>query len=156
MSTREAFEIAAASKHVDNRNLTVAGGGNARALHERFLHNGFDVVVFGEGETTIVDLCRASETNGDLSRVRGIAFKSKHGDIVVTAPRPVESQLDRLPVPAWDLLPLDKYWELGDPPGGPSRPGPGPLHDHADLQGLPLSLLLLSYLTPRPTPPRSG
>ena len=26
--------------------------------------------------------------------------------------------LDELPIPAWDLLPNDRYWEIGRPHGG--------------------------------------
>lgn len=123
MNSHQAFEVARVAKQLDPPPLTVAGGGNARALHRRFLDSGFDVVVFGEGEETIVDLCRAWEQERDLSGVPGIAFKAADGGVVVTPERSVEFDLDRLPLPAWDLLPREKYWQLGDPPGGAYEAG---------------------------------
>lgn len=69
-----------------------------------------DVVVRGEGEVTIVELVRALRQGSalDLRRVRGIAFRD--GDeLVVTPARPLIRDLDALPWPAYDLLPVDRY-----------------------------------------------
>lgn len=117
-NTREAFEVAQTAKEADPNTLTVCGGGNARALHNLFLDNGFDVIVFGEGEETVVELCRAKAANRDISDIRGIAYRNADGKTVITPPRPAPVDLDSLPMPAWDLLPRQRYWDLGRPPGG--------------------------------------
>ena len=31
--------------------------------------------------------------------------------------------LDKLPIPAWDLLPNERYWKIGRPHGGSAKPG---------------------------------
>ena len=52
----------------------------------------------------------------DFSHVSGISFVDD-GRVVTTLPNVVQD-LDELPVPAWDLLPLGKYWEIARPHGG--------------------------------------
>jgi anaerobic magnesium-protoporphyrin IX monomethyl ester cyclase len=85
-----------------------------------------DVVVHGEGEITLVELVEALRSGRveDLYKVAGISFAD--GDEVVhTPPRPLIQNLDRLPFPAYDLLPVDHY-------GQGSR-------NHPDLAALELS-----------------
>jgi anaerobic magnesium-protoporphyrin IX monomethyl ester cyclase len=69
-----------------------------------------DAVVHGEGELTIVELMQAmsSGTIGDLHRVCGISFAAD-GEVMRTPPRPLLADLDRLPFPAYDLLPIARY-----------------------------------------------
>jgi anaerobic magnesium-protoporphyrin IX monomethyl ester cyclase len=49
-----------------------------------------------------------SETSGDLSHIKGIAWR-KQGEIVVNQDRPFIPHLDDLPIPLHHLLPLAKY-----------------------------------------------
>jgi anaerobic magnesium-protoporphyrin IX monomethyl ester cyclase len=49
-----------------------------------------------------------SETDGDLSHIKGIVWR-KQGEIVVNRDRPFIPHLDDLPIPLHHLLPLDKY-----------------------------------------------
>ena len=69
-----------------------------------------DFVVHGEGEVTLVELVarlreRASEA---LPNVNGISFL-RESEVVTTPPRPLVEDLDSLPLPAYDLLPVDRY-----------------------------------------------
>jgi len=69
-----------------------------------------DVVVHGEGEETIVELVealRAGPRNG-LKPVAGITFTDDE-EIVTTPARPLWPDLDQLPMPAYDLLPVGRY-----------------------------------------------
>ena len=77
-------------------------------------HPELDILVLGEGERTIVDLCRAVDTGSDLDRVNGIVYR-KHSEICHTAPRDPIANLDELPEPARGLLPLGRYRALGMP-----------------------------------------
>jgi tRNA A37 methylthiotransferase MiaB len=69
-----------------------------------------DVVVHGEGEITIVALVEAlrSGNAGDLYQVLGISF-ADGDEIVRTPPRPLIPEVDQLPFPAYDLLPVSCY-----------------------------------------------
>jgi len=67
-----------------------------------------DFIGIGEGERTMVELARALDGRMDLRDVRGLALRD--GERVVrTAPRPYEDDLDELPTPARDLVPLARY-----------------------------------------------
>lgn len=77
-------------------------------------HPELDILVLGEGERTIVDLCRAVDTGGELNKVNGIVYR-RHSEICSTAPRDPIADLDKLPDPARGLLPLGRYRALGMP-----------------------------------------
>jgi radical SAM superfamily enzyme YgiQ (UPF0313 family) len=68
-------------------------------------------------------LAEALRGKRDVSSVPGIAFRDDTGREVVTAVPSVLYELDELPLPAWDMLPLDKYWALSRPHGGEFEPG---------------------------------
>lgn len=74
-----------------------------------------DVVACGEGDQILVDLARALGNGGGLESVTGISFR-RDGRVVQTPPAPLVD-VTRLPVPAWHLLPMERYYwrELGGP-----------------------------------------
>lgn len=89
----------------------VLGGVHASAVPEMILKRTpeFDIIVIGEGEETMLELCNSLKTkNADLSRIEGIAFR-KDSEIVRTPPRPFIKDLDHLPYPARDLVDLANY-----------------------------------------------
>src|SRR5439155_23607077 len=87
-------------------------------LRMRFFDAGVDLIVLSEAERTIVDIAEAVRGKCDLTDVPGIAFRDETGRETVNRHGPVTVDLDELPFPAWDLLPLDKYWDLSRPHGG--------------------------------------
>lgn len=98
--------------------LVLAGGVNARNLRDRFFKAGADIIVLSEGERIIVQIAEALRGKKRLSGVMGIAFRDESGkEHLNPSPPPLEN-LDELPMPAWDLLPLEKYWDLSRPHGG--------------------------------------
>ncbi|HYW17186.1 MAG TPA: radical SAM protein [Allosphingosinicella sp.] len=103
--------------------LILAGGVNARSMRHRFYAAGVDVIAMGEAEETIVQIARAIEGPEPLSSVPGIAFRDEQGAERVTPMRRVLQDLDALPMPAWDLLPLEQYWAISRPHGGQFAPG---------------------------------
>ncbi len=81
----------------------VLGGVHPSYLYEQALnHYGADIVVIGEGENTILDLCQALEGAMPLDDVKGIAFK-KGQDIILTPPRQAIETLDDLPFPDYSF-----------------------------------------------------
>lgn len=64
----------------------------------------FTVGVLGEGEDTIVELLQILDSKSNLFEVKGLVVKNE-GEIKITPPRPFIQDLDKLPLPAWDLLP---------------------------------------------------
>lgn len=76
-----------------------------------------DVVVHHEGEQTIVRLLELIDSSGlnleTLKDELGVAYRSE-GRVTVNHPRPPIENLDELPLPARDLIDMDRYlqtWE---------------------------------------------
>jgi radical SAM superfamily enzyme YgiQ (UPF0313 family) len=81
--------------------------------YEKYLENGADVVIKGEGEMTLLHLINTMTEENTIANIEGIAYKT--GDEIAIAPkRPVMVNLDQLPPPAWDLINIGQYraiWE---------------------------------------------
>jgi B12-binding domain/radical SAM domain protein len=68
--------------------LWIAGGPHPTADPEGTLRLGFDIVVRGEGEATLLDLLRTIIAGGDWGDVLGIAFRNAAGAMQLTGRRP--------------------------------------------------------------------
>jgi len=93
------------------RAVRVAGGAHFTNLSHRYVsgESPIDVVVIGEGEITIVELCQElAKQNRDLSKVDGIAWWDGE-QMVRTRPRKLVADLDTLPMPAYDMMPMHLY-----------------------------------------------
>ncbi|WP_007023593.1 B12-binding domain-containing radical SAM protein [Saccharomonospora iraqiensis] len=106
--------------------ILVSGGVNARSRLPRFFEAGFDVVCLSEAEHTLVEIVEIvrRSTRPDFGDVHGVAFPD--GDRIRVNPtrsRDMVRDLDTLPMPAWDLLPNQRYWDLGRPHSGVFEPG---------------------------------
>jgi radical SAM superfamily enzyme YgiQ (UPF0313 family) len=93
--------------------VTIAVGPHVTALPKESLRNfpALDYLILGEAEETLKELVNFLEVDKDrdrLENIRGIAFR-QNKDIVVTKRRPLIKNLDNLPIPLHQLLPIDKY-----------------------------------------------
>ncbi|MFO8184278.1 MAG: radical SAM protein [Candidatus Aegiribacteria sp.] len=101
----EAAELAAMAHELLPGSTTIAGGIHASTLPgESLEEGGFDIVVLGEGERTLAEVV----SGADPGTVRGIAFGKGDG-YTETRPRELIEDLDRLPLPAWQLHDLSRY-----------------------------------------------
>lgn len=98
--------------------LVISGGVNARNLRDRFYAAGVDIIALSEAEETILEIAEAVRGKREFRDIPGIAFCDESGQEVVNPAGPPQTDLDRLPFPAWDMLPLDKYWDISRPHGG--------------------------------------
>ena len=93
--------------------FSIAGGPDSATSPEPYLDAGFDSVVFGEGELTLLELARAVHEGQDPIGLRGVVRRGPKG-VVHGASRPFIRDLDQLPLPAWDLVDMEAYlsrWE---------------------------------------------
>ncbi len=98
----------------------IIGGSVGSSIPETMLkRNDVDAVCVGESEKTINDLMTALELEGNLANIKGIWYRDSNGNIHKTLKRPPIMDLDDLPLPAWDLFPMDIY--LKNPVGAPNR-----------------------------------
>jgi len=102
------------SGHAKNAGATVVVFSSDSTDHvEEYFDHGADYVLCGEAEQTLAELvavlCRGVPL--PLREIAGLAFKE--GDSIVrTSRREVEKNLDRFPIPAWDLVDVERYREL--------------------------------------------
>jgi len=103
-------------KSTDPSIVTAIGGPHATfALEETLLTAPWiDLIAIGEGEATVVELSKAVEGGGDIHQVAGIAY-ADNGRIVTTQPRPLIKDINQIPMPARQFLPLARYLALGSP-----------------------------------------
>jgi radical SAM superfamily enzyme YgiQ (UPF0313 family) len=92
----------------------VAGGEHITATAEFTLRSTpeVDICVIGEGEETIVELADAVQRRTPFDAIAGLVLRAPDG-VRSTGPRARIRQLDDIPWPAWDLVPLDKYLDNG-------------------------------------------
>jgi anaerobic magnesium-protoporphyrin IX monomethyl ester cyclase len=88
--------------------FSVAGGPDAASRPREYLESGFDAVVPGEGEETLVDLAQRARDGHPAAGVAGVAVL-RHERVVRGPARPFLRDLDALPLPAWDLVDMEEY-----------------------------------------------
>lgn len=88
----------------------IVGGNHATALAEYMLDCSHDIdfIVRGEGEVILSDLLNALQNETKLTDVKGITYRET-SSITSTPNAPLIANLDKLPMPAYHLLPMDKY-----------------------------------------------
>src|SRR5512133_2552016 len=109
VSCVEGLRVARLAKATGAR--VIAGGCFFGNIAAQALGTGLiDIVVHGEGEVTLVELVSALQDGSanSLRKVKGISFRDAE-EIVTTAARPLIADLDALPFPAYDLLPVERY-----------------------------------------------
>lgn len=84
----------------------ILGGPHVSSNAEHALsYDAFDYGVIGEGEVTLLELCTALSERRPVGDVAGIAFKNAERNVVATPRRDFLSNLDMLPMPAYDMIP---------------------------------------------------
>lgn len=68
-----------------------------------------DFAVYGEGEITFTQLISHLKGNGDLKDIDGLMYPDENGKIITNPPRDYIKDLNTLPLPAYDLFPMERY-----------------------------------------------
>lgn len=106
-----AFETAQVVKETLPDSIVVMGGYHPTFnFIETLEDENVDIVIRGEGEYIMLNLVQALENQSSLHDVKGIVFEDKNSkEIVVNPEAPLIQDLDELPFPALNLLPMKKY-----------------------------------------------
>lgn len=93
-----------------NRAITVIGGVHLSVYPKETLsHKFIDYGIAGEGEYALLELVRAIESKSaeDIRNIKGLVYREK-GKVICNGERIVED-IDSLPMPAYHLLPVERY-----------------------------------------------
>lgn len=111
---RKAIAISQAINRSKRRPFFVIGGHGPTPEPEFFMRKtGCDVIVMGEGESTIIELLNSGLT-GRFDDIKGIAWND-NGKCVVNERRPLICDIDSIPLPAHDLFPMWYYRLMRQP-----------------------------------------
>jgi len=106
-----AFDLARELKRNFKEVPIVAGGAHPTLTADDILTNikDIDIVVRGEGEISVVNLIKAIDNKEGLLSVKGVSFRAPSGTVVHNPVQESIQDLDSIPLPARDLLPIEKY-----------------------------------------------
>jgi anaerobic magnesium-protoporphyrin IX monomethyl ester cyclase len=103
--------VAKIVKEVSPDIKTILGGPQVTIFPDEAFHSSYiDMIALSEAEIIIRNVMNALGDEEKLSRVKGIWFRSKAGDIVKNAREGLVDELDLFPSPALDLYEMDKYF----------------------------------------------
>jgi len=105
-----AFAMIDAAKSYGSR--VVVNGSDASDHIADYLERGADYILLGEAEATLLELAESLAKRSDIEvdGICGLAFRPTHGSPPVLTPsRPLMRNLDLLPLPARDLIDVERY-----------------------------------------------
>jgi len=110
----QAYEVARAIKKYNKETIVVFGGIHASDKPEEVLNDEkcVDFVMRGEGDytwSTFVE--KIFENKNNLKDVPGLVQR-KGKEFLKNPMAPLIHDMDALPIPAWDLVPMEKYFEI--------------------------------------------
>lgn len=101
-----AYKYAKTAKRVFRKSKIVFGGPHASFATKEVLSKEYiDFAVIGEGEITLSELLKG--TSPEL--INGLAYKNQNKEIIYTKERERIKNINNIPLPAYDLLSIEKY-----------------------------------------------
>ncbi len=101
-------------KEVSPKSFIIAGGGIITSMPKEIMAwlKDIDLGIIGEAFVTWPEvLAKIDDKDFDFSKTLGVCYRDKEGNPILTNVRPNIKDLDVLPYPAWDLLPLEIYFK---------------------------------------------
>ncbi len=106
----DAYEVARMAREYNENVRIVMGGPHVTFVPERTFDECpcIDYIVRGEGELTFKELVSSLSAGKDASDILGLSINID-GKAKNNPPRPLIKEVDEIPMPAYDLLPMEKY-----------------------------------------------
>lgn len=133
----ESFRLVEAFKRHFPDIKILLGGHHPSAMPAKVMERpDVDYVLVGEADSTLLELCDALNGKGDIDGVKGLHYRRDDGTVVDTMANakpaldggdfryffrkdgPNPGNLEKLPMPAWDLFPMQAYWSSEVRAGG--------------------------------------
>ena len=106
---KKAYKLAKICKEFYPDSTVIFGGVHPTFVTDEVINKNFvDIVVIGEGELTLEEIISGK----NLSEIKGIAYKKINNngfEVIYNESRERIKNLDIMPMPAYDLLPIQKY-----------------------------------------------
>ena len=133
--------------------ITITGGTHPSFLPERSLRRepALDYIVLGEADESLPALLETLAQGKSPAELDGIAYR-ENGAVRVNPKTRYVQNLDTLPFPARDLLPVEKYFEINVPLPVLLPQPPKSLVYHFPRLSVPLHLLFFHPLLGQPLP----
>lgn len=114
LTYKPALRIAKIAKRVCPEAKTILGGCHVTFWDFEALREcpHADIIVRKEGEITLLEVMKCFDRGDSLRNVLGITYRDK-GEIIRNPDRPYIGNLDKLPFPAHDLLPIERLRKAG-------------------------------------------
>lgn len=110
-SVKKILKIA---KEITPKSFIIVGGGLMTSMPREIMGwlKDIDLGIIGEAFVTWPEvLAQIDNKDFDFSKTLGVCYRNKEGNPVLNNVRPNINDLDVLPYPAWDLLPLEIYFK---------------------------------------------
>jgi magnesium-protoporphyrin IX monomethyl ester (oxidative) cyclase len=108
----QTVRVAEITKGINNSILVIVGGANVSCRGKQILSNSYiDIGVKGESEKIIEELIDYYRQKKHLKEIDGIVFR-KENKIIENKPSLFIENLDEIPLPAYDLVDMEKYLTL--------------------------------------------
>lgn len=113
MTKLNVLDTARQVKVVSPDTKVIMGGPDVSYNTANYLKHGADFIVIGEGENTMLELVQFLEKTPDElpTEISGLAFIGHDGEEVKTAARVKVRDINELPIPNRDAIPIKKYLE---------------------------------------------
>ena len=114
LTYKSALNIIKVAKDVLPNCLTIIGGSHATFWDEEALNEcpQLDIIVRGEGETTLLEIAKKVENGKSFHDVVGTTCR-KGDDVIKNPDRPHIEDLESLPYPAFHLWPIEHFKKYG-------------------------------------------
>ncbi|HEX9979935.1 MAG TPA: radical SAM protein [Flavobacterium sp.] len=83
-------------------------GSDATDHYDKYLDQGADFIILGEGEMPLLELIKALKNETPAEAIAGVVSKENNQNLI-NSKRDVLQDLDILPMPAWDLIDMNSY-----------------------------------------------
>lgn len=94
-----------------NENTPICLGGPyvTTIMEDIFKETPVEYAIYGEGEITFSEFIFYLKRQRNIEDIDGLMYNLKDGKIITNPPREQIQDLDRLPMPAYDLFQMDRY-----------------------------------------------
>lgn len=109
--TLETLTICKIAKEISPDIHVVLGGQHPSGMPEIVSEDCIDYVLTGESDNSLTQLITTINEGSDLAEVKGIALKNNSS--IYINPHKDFPDVNSLPLPAWHIFNLEKYWNTG-------------------------------------------